>query len=286
MTDPADTFAWLLDRARTHEANRKPVYLTVNPVGQARPAWMRPATWLHPSLYADFPTPRAAGDTSPLNIALENLIQLARTCRDGGVIEVRSADLTVVVASYAVTAGAPVIFDWEGFYQEPNFATFATYIRTFRDAAPSVPVGYCGPHWLGGATLNDIAASTATPRRIIDLADILCPQCYPDDPASIDRSVMALRSDLRLTKVLYPNHLVIPIVTHAYVRERADDWTPENEKMREVGPEGRPLVEMCYEEGKGMMAWGGRDRLVEVVGPVVVGTSSEGSGRRATPPHR
>jgi hypothetical protein len=132
MTDPADTFAWLLDRARAHEANRKPVYLTVNPVGQTRPAWMRPATWLHPSLYADFPTPRTAGDTSPLNIALENLIQLARTCRDGGVIEVRSADLTVVVASYAVTAGAPVIFDWEGSYVR-------TELRDVRHLRPHLP---------------------------------------------------------------------------------------------------------------------------------------------------
>ncbi len=270
VTSPAATFAWLLDRARAHEANRKPVYLTQNPVGQVRPAWMKPATHLHGSLYADFPVPRKPGDATWLNIDPENIRRLARTCSDGGVIVVPSADMTVVKGMYEVTAGAPVIFDWEGFYDPANFDTFASYVRIFRDEAPTVPVGYCGPAWLAGGTLNDIAASTELPRRIIDQVDMLCPQCYLDSPTTIAANVAALRKDLRLTKVLYPDKQLMPIFTHAYVRERADDWTPENQHMREVGPEGRPLIEMLYEESDGLMGWGGRDRLVEVVGPVVM----------------
>lgn len=268
MTAAADTFAWLLARARAQQARAKPVHLTNNPVGQARPAWMKPATHLHGSRYSDFPVPRAPGDNAWYDIDLENLRHLARICRDGGTIHGGG--------DFDVTAGAPVIFDWEHFYGDPAnprpeykprpdlsqtdaFNIFAGYIRTFRAEAPSVPVGYSGPHWFAGDTLDAMVATTTTTRIIIDNVNLLCPQHYPTRHDHIAEDIAGLRREIRLAKYLFPDKKYMPLVTHRYAFEEA-----------EVGPEGRPLMEMLYDEADGLMAWGGRDRLVEVVGAVVL----------------
>jgi hypothetical protein len=226
-----DIFTDLLSAAKAGVV-RKPIWNTIQFAHDA-PMTMAQATWGHVSRYVDTPTPR--GPRNLYSIPHENIRQFARTCRDGGTIELPTGTLIV-------TAGAPVILDWESWYDPTGpqvgdagkgltladvAEILSGYVRAFKDEAPGLMVGVypltglgLGPpsqeEWERGLTADEV--SRAWEPNVVDAAivaecDFLNPSPYLNGPQWVERDIAAYRNMMRLCKARHPDKPLYPMVT-------------------------------------------------------------------------
>jgi hypothetical protein len=232
VTD-AEVITELVARAKSAPP-RKPIWNTIQMVGDP-PMTLPQAVWGHVSRYVDTPTPR--GPRSLYSIPHENIRQFARTCRDGGRIELPTGTLIV-------TAGAPVILDWESWYDPArlpkdevqhgvglslaNVAEILSgYVRAFKDEWPDSRVGVypltglgMGPpsqeEWERGLTADEVARAwepNAVDAAIVAECDFLNPSPYLNGPLWVDRDIAAYRNMMRLCKARHPTKPLYPMVT-------------------------------------------------------------------------
>lgn len=234
--------------------------------------------WLFVPLYMDTPTKRA-DPASFYAIPPENIRQIARLCRDGGTLDYGGLTLVFV-------AGAPVIFDWENWYQghgltpDQAFTVFRDYVRTFRLEYPGARIGIYGLLWnpqpdvlstsfLAGLTADEearLVASQRSVRILLDECDFVCPSCYLYGPLkNVDQDVAVYRANIREAKKLWHKPAI------AWIWAKYMSGTP-------IEPEAAAKIwAMTEAEADGRIIWGDDFALTRrTFGPLLVAAQAGG----------
>lgn len=213
----------------------------------------KPAMWCWYPLYMDLPTKRS-DLTTIYGIPPENIRALARACRDGGTIDYQGIE-------YLFVAGAPVILDFETWYEGHGLdmaaamTVFRDYVRVFRAEYPGAKIGIYGLTWapkpdvdsnsfLAGLTADEealIVASLKITRILLDECDFIVPSCYLYGPAAnVDQDCAVYAANIRLARKLFGKP-VIPFIWASYMSGTAlePEAAAKLWAMTETGCDGR-----------------------------------------------
>jgi hypothetical protein len=225
----------------TRPASAKPIYNCQNTLESLCQPVLTPITWAHVSYYADNPTKRA-DPTLMLGIPPENIRQFARLCRDGGILKNGWQPKGI-----PIVAGAPVVLDWEGGYDEAKLDVFAEYVRIFRAEAPELKVsvnaihiwyGFILEQWRDGLTAEQIAQvdkGVALTRPITDQCDFISGGGYLSAPEAIERDMAAFRAQHDLIRAKYPGKPLYVFISPRWTHHKARDWREGDGWTKRVG---------------------------------------------------